>query len=138
MEANFQAVAVRDSGVSMVDTLMIEHRLLREQMRKLDDWLDQGMAAEVLRERASLLAVALEGHAQTEEEKLFASLRRRSETARRLIEPMEIDHEHIRALFEEIREGSEIPRKLKLVLDLAESHFAQEEEELFPLAAEYA
>ncbi len=137
MQANLQATAARDYGVSMVDRLMIEHGVLREQMRKLNDWLEQGVPDQVLQERAALLAVALESHAKLEEERLFASLRRRSEHARRLIEPMELDHDQIRALFGEIQQGPEIKRKLKLVLSLAETHFVQEEEELFPLAAEY-
>ncbi len=136
MQTNLEALATREHGVSIVDQLMIEHRLLRGQMRRLNDWLDQGAPAEVLRERAALLGVALEIHAQTEEEKLFASLRRRSESARQLIEAMEIEHDQIRTLFSEIQQGPEIKRRLKLVLDLAERHFVQEEEELFPLTVE--
>ncbi len=137
MQANLEMAAAHEVGVSVPDTLMIEHRLLREQMWKLNDWLDQGVPDEVLRERAALLAVALDKHAEAEEEKLFASLGRRSEIARRLIEPMELEHDKIRALFKEIQQGPEVKAKLALVLALAEAHFASEEDDLFPLAAEY-
>ncbi len=136
MQTNLKATATREHGVAMVDRLMIEHHLLRRQMRQLNDWLNQETPAEALRERAALLAVALEAHAQTEEEKLFASLGRRSTSGRQLIETMEIEHDRIRSLFGEIQQGMEIKRRLKLVLDLAERHFVQEEDELFPLAVE--
>ncbi len=134
MQASSQTVIAHDGGVSIVDILMVEHQLLREQMHRLCDWLGQGVDDEVLRERAALLAVALERHARMEEEKLFASLRRRSDTARRLVEPMEIDHDEIRTLFGEIRQGQKVRQKLELVLELADRHFTQEEQELFPLA----
>ncbi len=137
MQTNLQVKTVGATGISIVDRLMIEHRLLREQMHQLEDWLDGDVPPGVLRERAALLAITLEGHAQVEEARLFASLGRRSETARALIEPMEIEHERIRELFGEIRRGPEITLKLRRVLDLAERHFAREEEELFPLAAEW-
>ncbi len=136
MLVNSQAVIAQDGGVSIVDVLMVEHQLLREQMRRLCDWLGQGIADEVLRERAALLAVGLERHARMEEEKLFASLRRRSETARGLIEPMEIDHDEIRRLFAEIAQGQKVRYKLERALELADRHFTQEEQELFPLAIE--
>ncbi len=135
MQTNLQATATRDNGISIVDRLMIEHRVLREQMRKLDNWSEQGLSDEVLQERAALLSVALEAHARLEEERLFASLRRRSEEARQLIELMELDHDQIRMLFGEIQQGWEVKPKLELVLDLAERHFVQEEDQLFPLAA---
>ncbi len=138
MQPNRLMPALHDVGVSIPDTLMIEHRLLREQMCKVNEWLEQDVSEEVLRERAALLAVALDRHAQEEEKNLFASLGRRSEIARRLIEPLELEHEKIRALFGEIQEGTEVRSKLELVLGLAEHHFESEEDDLFPLAAEFS
>ncbi len=136
MQSKAEIAGTRDTGVSVVDMLLIEHQLLRGQMRKLASWEAQGVSDQVLGERAALLAVALEAHAQFEEAELFASLARRTDASRALIEPMELEHEQIRALFDEIRNGTEIRSNLKRVLSLADLHFAREEEELFPLAVE--
>jgi hemerythrin-like domain-containing protein len=118
----------------ITDLLLIEHRLLRELMAAMNNWLLANTAPEALRERAAVLAVALDVHARREEEQLFAPLRARSEGARHLVEMMELVHDEARSLFEEIETEKDPKGKLWTILEMTEAHFMREEQEVFPLA----
>jgi hypothetical protein len=124
------------SDVTITTVLRIEHRMLREMMEAMAEWLAQApaSAAVEMRERVSLLAVALEAHALREEAQLLALLRPISEQARHLVDLMEIVHDEIRGLFEEIATEPAPKDAIWTILDLAETHFVREDEELFPLA----
>lgn len=120
----------------ITDVLRVEHRLLRAMMELMSQWVAGPTPADALRERATMLSTALEAHAQREEKQLFEPLRPRSETARHLVDRMELVHDEVRGLFEEIASGREPKERLWTVLDLTEAHFVREEEEVFPLAEE--
>lgn len=123
-----------DMRLTVTYILLVEHRLLRELMQAMEHALLAGVPADALRERAAMLEVALEAHAAREEEQLFTPLRTRSETARHLVDMMEIVHDEVRGLFAEIRADADPKSKLWTVLEMTEAHFAREEQEVFPLA----
>jgi hemerythrin superfamily protein len=124
--------------MKITDVLMVEHRLLRVMMEAMADWLSKApaSASDEMRERIGLLAVALEAHAQREEQHLFAHLRPLSEQARHLIDMMEIVHDEVRSLFEEIETMENPKEHIWTILDLTETHFVREDKEVFPLAEE--
>jgi hemerythrin-like domain-containing protein len=121
--------------MNIIDILHTEHRLLWTMMAALDKWLTEPASPEALRERAAMLAVALEDHATREERLLFDPLRRRSVSARHLVDMMGVVHDEVRGLFEEITNPSRDPtEKLWTILQLTDEHFIKEEDEVFPLA----
>ncbi len=124
--------------VKITTVLRVEHRLLRVMMEAMSDWLAKAppTAATEMRERAGLLAVALEAHAIREEKHLFAQLRPLSEPARHLVDMMVIVHDEVRGLFEEIETMANPKENLWTILDITETHFVREDEEVFPLAEE--
>lgn len=121
-------------GLTIISILLVEHRMLRELMEAMGGWLAAGLTAEAVRQRAQVFAVALDAHARREEVELFDPLRTRSETARHLIEMMELVHEEARGLFEEIETAPDPASKMWTILEMTEAHFVREEQELFPLA----
>lgn len=116
--------------------LLIEHRLLRELMQAMERALLAKMSAAALRERATMLEVALDTHATREEEQLFTQMRTRSERAEHLVEMMEIVHGEVRDLFEQVQNDADPPRNLWTILEMTAAHFDREEKEVFPLAEE--
>ncbi len=120
--------------LSTISILLVEHRMLRELMGAMSDWLAAGLAPDAVRERALVLAVALNAHAGREEEELFNPLGARSDTARHLIDMMELVHDEVRSLFEEIETDPDPTSKMWTILEMTEAHFVREEQELFPLA----
>ncbi len=87
-----------------------------------------------LRQRATLLDVALDTHALREENQLYASLRPRSDAARHLVEMMVIVHDEVRELFDHVEIEAEAERDLWTILEITAAHFDREEDEVFPLA----
>jgi hemerythrin superfamily protein len=121
--------------MNIVDVLYAEHRLLRVMMEALARWLVEPAVPEVLRERAAMLAVALEDHAGREERLLFDSLRVQSASARHAVDMMVIVHDEVRGLVDEIAGSARDPKeKIWTILQLTDEHFVQEEEQVFPLA----
>jgi hemerythrin-like domain-containing protein len=116
--------------------LRIEHRLLRELMQAMEHALLAKLPASALRERATMLEVALDTHATREEEQLFTQMRTRSERAEHLVEMMEIVHGEVRDLFGQVQNDADPPRDLWTILELTAAHFDREEKEVFPLAEE--
>ena len=139
MDANSRSPSIPDLGeVKITTVLRVEHRLLRVMMEAMSDWLSKApsSASVEMRARIALLAVALETHALREEEHLFAQLRPRSDRARHLVDMMVLVHDEVRSLFEEIETIDNPKEHLWTILDLTETHFVREDEELFPLAEE--
>lgn len=121
--------------MTITDVLRVEHGLLRAMMQALGDDLAKALPTEAMRQRAIMLGIALETHAQREEQMLFDPLRSRTATIRHLITLMEIVHDEVRTLLEEIEDPARSTReRLWAILDLTEEHFAIEEAELFPMA----
>ena len=118
--------------------LRIEHRILRTMMEAMAGWLAKAPATASIpmRERMGLLYLSLETHAQREEQHLFAQLRPLSARAQHLVDRMILVHDEVRDLFEELG-GLENPKEhIWTILDLTETHFDREDEEVFPLAEE--
>ena len=124
--------------VMITDVLRVEHRMLRVMMEATAEWLSKApaTASSEMRARISLLAVALETHALREEQHLFAHLRPRSDPALHLVDMMEIVHDEVRSLFEEIDTMANPKEHIWTILDITETHFVREDEEVFPLAEE--
>ena len=124
--------------VKITTVLRVEHRLLRVMMEAMSVWLAKApaSASAEMRQRVALLAIALETHALREEEQLFTQLRPRSEQAHHLVDMMLIVHDEVRGLFEEIETMVDPKAHLWTILDLTETHFVREDEEVFPLAEE--
>jgi hemerythrin superfamily protein len=122
--------------VQITSVLRIEHRILRVMMEAMAEWLAKAPASASveMREHVSLLYVALEAHAQREEQHLFAHLRPASELARHLVDMMVLVHDEVRGLFEEIETTENPIEHIWTLLDLSEAHFVREDEEVFPLA----
>jgi hemerythrin-like domain-containing protein len=119
----------------ITEMLRVEHSLLRSMMQALGDWLAQSAPASALRERAVMLSIGLEDHARREEQLLFEPLSTKSSNARNWVDMMEIVHDEVRGLFEEIAGSPRDPTdKLWTILQLTEEHFVKEENEVFPLA----
>lgn len=122
--------------VDIINILLIEHWMLRELMHALEQALLAKLPSEALRERAAKLEIALDAHARREEAQLLDPLRTRSETARHLVDMMELVHDEVRDLFAEIRMESDPTSKLWTILEMTQAHFESEERKLFPLAPE--
>ncbi len=120
--------------LTLTDILRVEHRALRELMAAMERWLLDHVPSDALRERAAMLEVALDTHATREEKLLFVPLRTRFESARHLVENMEIVHEEVRTLFEQIAASADPTSDLWTVLQITEEHFNVEENEVFPMA----
>lgn len=65
---------------------------------------------------------------------MFAQIRPLSEPARHLVDMMEIVHEEVRGLFEEIETMAFPEEHIWTILDLTKTHFVRKDEEVFPLA----
>ena len=83
----------------------------------------------------AVIAIVFDDHARREEQQLFEPLRPQSETARHLTDMMEVVHDEVRGLFEEIAAPARDPEdRLWTIVQLTEEHFVKEEDEVFPLA----
>ena len=118
----------------VISILLVEHRLLRELMQAMEHALLADLPVQALRDRAAMLEVALNRHAAREEEQLLTPLRTRSDTARHLVDMMEIVHDEVRDTFAEIQTEPAPKSKLWSILEMTEAHFRREEQEVFPLA----
>lgn len=139
MNANPQSDSTPDLGKVMITTVLrVEHRILRVMMEALAEWLPSApaSASAEMRGRVSLLFVALEAHAQREEQHLFAHLRPLSDRAHHLVDMMILVHDEVRDLFEEIQTMENPKEHIWTILDLTETHFVREDNEVFPLAEE--
>lgn len=137
MEDKSQSAPTPDLGEATITTVLrVEHRILRVMMEAMAEWLAKapGSASVEMRERISLLFVALEAHAQREEQHLFAHLRPLSTVAQHLVDMMVLVHVEVRDLYEEIETLENPKEHIWTILDLSETHFVREEEEVFPLA----
>lgn len=139
MNANAQSAPTPELGEVMITTVLrVEHRILRVMMEAMAEWLSKAPASAGVEmyARVSLLFSALEAHAQREERHLFAHLRPLSYPAQHLVDMMVLVHDEVRDLFEEIETMENPKEHIWTILDLTETHFVREDEEVFPLAEE--
>lgn len=123
--------------MKITESLQIEHELLRKMLEAMSQWLTESVAPDKLRERAVMLEVAIDDHAVREEQQVFAPLRAYSNSARELVNLMEMVHTEVRDLFEEVADPARDPKeRLWTILMLTEEHFNKEETAVFPMAEE--
>lgn len=120
--------------LTIVSILLVEHRMLRDLMKAMSDWLVAGLSTTAMQERAHVIEVALDTHAVREENELFKPLSSRSVTARHLVDMMELVHQEVRDLFEELTTAADPVSRMWTILEMTEAHFVREEQEVFPLA----
>ncbi len=120
--------------IRITSILLIEHRVLRDLMQAMELALLAKTSAAALRERALMLQVAIETHAAREEEQLFTPVKARSETARHLIDMMELVHAEVSDLFRQVQGETDPARTLWTILEMTAAHFDREEQQVFPLA----
>lgn len=135
MESDLSKIRVTDSAdLTITEILRVEHRTLRELMAAMERWLVGQVSPDARRERTAMLEVAVDTHATREEQLLYAALQTRSETARHWVENMEIVHDEVRTLFEQIAQSVDPSSDLWTVLQITEEHFIVEERDVFPMA----
>jgi hemerythrin-like domain-containing protein len=121
--------------MKITDVLEIEHEILRNMLEHMSQWLVDSVAPDKLRERAVILEVAIEDHAVREEEQLFVPLGACSTAARELVSLMEVVHDEVRILFEEVANPANDPKeRLWTIIMLTNEHFTKEETGVFPMA----
>jgi len=121
--------------MKITEALEVEHELLRQMIEAMSQWLTESVAPDKLRERAIMLEVAIDDHAAREEEQLFASLSACSNSARELVNLMEMVHTEVRDLFEQVANPARDPKEqLWTILMLTTEHFTKEETGVFPMA----
>lgn len=121
--------------MKITDSLESEHELLRNMIEAMSRWLTESVAPDKLRERAVMLEVAIDDHAAREEAQLFAPLAACSNSVRELVNLMEVVHNEVRDLFEEVADPARDPKeRLWTILMLTSEHFTKEETGVFPMA----
>lgn len=120
--------------VPVTAVLWSEHRVLRDLMQAMELALLARAPGLALRERAAMLQAAIDKHAAREEAQLFAPLRTRSDTARHLVDMMELVHTEVTDLFKQVQGEEDPVRTLWTILEMTAAHFDREEQEVFPLA----
>ncbi len=121
--------------MKITEALAVEHDLLRNMMEAMSQWLAASLPPDQLRERAVMLEVAIDDHATREEEQLFDPLIACDESARQLVDLMEVVHLEVRNLFEEVADPARNPKdRLWTIIMLTGEHFVKEETGVFPLA----
>ena len=121
--------------MKITDALVAEHRLLRKMMDAMATWIAEGVTPDALRERAAMLAIAIDDHTTREEQQLFAPLCAAFTEAREQVDLMEVVHNEVRDLFAEVADPAHPPNEsLWTLLALTDEHFSKEENAVFPLA----
>ena len=121
--------------MKITESLEVEHELLRNMIETMSQWLTESVAPDKLRERAVMLEVAINDHATREEAQVFAPLAACSNSARELVNLMEMVHIEVRNLFEEVADPQRDPKeRLWTILMLTNEHFTKEETGVFPMA----
>ena len=121
--------------MKITEALQVEHELLRQMIEAMSQWLTESVAPDKLRERAVMLEIAIDDHAVREEEQLFAPLSACSNSARELVNLMEMVHTEVRDLFEQVANPARDPKEqLWTILMLTTEHFTKEETGVFPMA----
>lgn len=121
--------------MKITEALEVEHELLRDMIEVMSQWLAESVAPDKLRERAVMLEIAIDDHAAREEEQLFAPLSACSNSARELVNLMEMVHTEVRELFDQVANPARDPKEqLWTILMLTTEHFTKEETGVFPMA----
>ena len=121
--------------MKITESLEVEHELLRNMIEAMSQWLSESVSPDKLRERAVMLEVAIDDHAAREEAQLFAPLGACSNSARELVNLMEMVHTEVRDLFDQVADPARDPKEqLWTIFMLTTEHFTKEETGVFPMA----
>jgi hemerythrin-like domain-containing protein len=126
--------------MKITEAFLGEHAILYAQFDHLDEAVIEAISLAEIKAQGAMLEVALNSHAQLEEDLLFKTLDEHGEMEEALREARH-DHERIENLMADIldqltdiRRMGHARRLLLKVLETARTHFANEETNLFPQA----
>ena len=121
----------------ITDALLGEHAVFYAQFDYLEQSLPTADSLPLVKSQGAMLAAALAGHAQLEEELLFTTLEPHIGPMGPLA-VMRMEHEEIeQTLLERLPAAQELDQARKLllrVIEVAREHFAKEEQVLYRLA----
>ncbi len=120
--------------MKVTECLGIEHRIFLRQLDRLEEAQRQGAPAPERRAMVSLLAAALEEHADIEEDILFPALEPHLGRHAGPLAVMDTEHQEIRQLLAEAATTEDITPVVAQFTAIAREHFAKEDQVLFPLA----
>ena len=122
--------------MNITDAFLGEHAVFYAQFDHMEQTIPTADAVEQIKTQGVMLAAALTGHAQLEEELLFTSLEAHIGPTGPLA-VMRMEHKTIESsleqlpLVQELAQGKEL---LLSVITVARQHFAKEEQILYPIA----
>lgn len=122
----------------ILHALLGEHGVLYAQFRHLEEALPEADSLGEVKAQAAILGAALATHAQLEEELLFRALDPHLGGGGPLA-VMRMEHEQIEGALEKLATAEELEtarEQLLGVVDVAQHHFAKEEQVLFPMASQ--
>jgi hemerythrin-like domain-containing protein len=126
--------------MKITDAFVGEHAVLYAQFDHLDEAVVNAISLAEVKAQGAMLAVALRSHAELEEELLFKPLEEQGGSEDSLKEARK-DHSKIEDLMSEmldhltdVRRLGHARRLLLQVIETSRTHFAKEEESLFPEA----
>lgn len=125
--------------MKITDALKDEHRILRARLDSLERLLDTDASLSDLRAAALQLSGGLQSHAHFENDLLFPALEVHIGAGGPLA-VMRAEHEEIErgvAALSAGQSAEEARETLAQVLEVARSHFAKEDEVLFPMAENF-
>jgi iron-sulfur cluster repair protein YtfE (RIC family) len=123
--------------MKITDALLGEHAVFYAQFDRLEEILPAMERVEVVRELGAMLAAALASHARLEDDLLFSLLDSRLGRDAGPLGVMRMEHEQIELdLQRSMAAGSarEAREALLRAIEEARSHFAKEEQVVFPMA----
>ena len=125
--------------MKITQALLGEHAIFATLFDHLEEQIPQADCAGKVRALGAMLQSALASYAQLEETLLFSSLESVMDTQMGPVAVMRMEHEQIEGGLEALPSKDEVTsaqRTLLQVIVTARSHFAKEEQILFPLAAQ--
>jgi iron-sulfur cluster repair protein YtfE (RIC family) len=118
--------------VNITDAFLGEHAMLYTQFEHIEEAAPVAGTLTVVQSLAASLTATLAGHAYLEDELLFSALGPIGPVA-----VMRMEHDQIEGLLDQISVTQDLRQAqglLQQALQVARSHFAKEEQVLFPLA----
>jgi CRP-like cAMP-binding protein/hemerythrin-like domain-containing protein len=123
-------------GMKITEALLRDHQVFHGQFEDLERALRSGTAWSEIEAQIDVLNAALETHAELEDELLFSALEPHIGPMGPLA-VMRMEHDEIENAFFQLQESADPAEREGVVthlLEVARSHFAKEEQILFPMA----
>ena len=122
--------------MKITDAFLGEHAVFYAQFNHMEQTVPDAVSVEFVNIQCALLASALKGHAQLEEDLLFKTLES-SIGSDGPLKVMRAEHEEIESSLEQmpaIQALDQAQALLLKVIEIARNHFAKEEHVLYPIA----